>query len=248
MWMSFCWARGGGSNPYHGKATWSAARMERAVCFFPHDLQCRPHSKRVWSGPFRRESKSLMLELNRRRFSLGFAGAFLVGFVAHGSEHETRSLLAQGQAVVYFRHGATTWSGIDRLDWPRERQRLLSQEGVLQSQRIGQAFREQNLPVGEVLASPFARCRDMAEIAFGYVEERIELVGLLSDNAGRDARVAYLRERLSAPTDGRNRIIVSHRSNIAEVAQVSLSEGDGVVVHPNTDSFDVLAVLTPWEW
>lgn len=49
---------------------------------------------------------------------------------------EVRQLLADGKAVVYFRHGATTWSGIDQPDWSQERQRLLSDLGVEQSKRI----------------------------------------------------------------------------------------------------------------
>lgn len=159
-----------------------------------------------------------------------------------------RSLLARGDAVVYFRHGATTWSGVDQIDWPRSRQRLLSDLGIAQSEQIGAAFRTQGLPVGAVLASPFARCRDMAEIAFGRVEERMELLGLLSDRSGRAARIRYLRAQVSAPTKGGNRIIISHRSNIADVAGVALSEGEAVVLRPNGGSFDVLTTLSPDDW
>ncbi|MEL6596022.1 MAG: histidine phosphatase family protein [Pseudomonadota bacterium] len=163
------------------------------------------------------------------------------------------SLLARmrgGGNVVYFRHGATTWSGIDQIDWPRERQRLLSDEGIRQSQVIGAAFRASGIPVGEVLASPFARCRDMAEIAFGRVEERMELMGLLSNDAGRAERAAFLHALLvGPPTDGTNSIIVSHRSNIETVAGVRLAEGEAVVVNSNGNgAFDVEQTLMPDEW
>ena len=157
--------------------------------------------------------------------------------------------LADGGEVVYFRHAATTWSGIDRIEWPRERQRLLSERGIEDSERIGEAFRERSIPVGEVLASPFARCRDMAELAFGRVEERAELLGLLSDADGREERVRYLRERMSAPpAPGTNRVLVSHTSNVAEVAGVRLAEGEAVVVRPDGDGFEVLGTLMPDEW
>ena len=157
--------------------------------------------------------------------------------------------LADGGEVVYFRHAATTWSGIDRIEWPRERQRLLSERGIEDSRRIGDAFRARDLPVGEVLASPFARCRDMAELAFGRVEERAELLGLLSDADGREERVRYLRDRMSAsPAPGTNRILVSHTSNVAEVAGVRLAEGEAVVVRPDGDGFEVLGTLMPDEW
>jgi len=159
-----------------------------------------------------------------------------------------RDTLRAGEAVVFFRHGATTWSGIDRIDWPRSEQRLLSELGIAQSEQIGAAFRARGYPVGDVLASPFYRCRDMAEIAFGRVEERMELIGLLSDEAGRRARVAYLRDQMERAAQGGNRIIVSHRSNIAEVAGVTLGEGDAVVVRPTGSGFDILAILRPDDW
>lgn len=155
-----------------------------------------------------------------------------------------------GALAVYFRHAATTWSGVDQIEWPREQQRLLSELGVQQSEQIGAALRTLAAPVGDVLSSPFARCRDMAEIAFGRVEERNELLGLLSDSEGRDARVEFLRAQLSTPTGGKgNRIIVSHRSNIAEVASVSLDEGDAVLALPRGNrSFEIMGTLRPNDW
>ena len=56
---------------------------------------------------------------------------------------QARQMLSDGQAVVYFRHCATTWSGIDQLDWPRERQHLLSDLGIQHSEQIGAGFRVQ---------------------------------------------------------------------------------------------------------
>ena len=157
--------------------------------------------------------------------------------------------LRAGGHVIYFRHAATTWSGIDSIDWPRERQRLLSEQGIEDSRQIGVAFQAQNIPVGDVLASPFARCRDMAEIAFGRVEERFELLGLLSDDEGRAERAAYLEGLLTdAPADRSNRVIVAHRSNIQTVAGVSLEEGEAVIVRPGPDGFEILGTLMPADW
>ncbi len=100
------------------------------------------------------------------------------------------------------------------------------------------------------MASPFARCRDMAEIAFGRVDERSELLGLLSDAQGRPARVAFLLDQVSSPTNGAgNRIIVSHRSNIQNVADSSLEEGEAVLLRPlGNGRFEVLETLMPEDW
>jgi len=166
------------------------------------------------------------------------------------SPEEIFTALQQGGHVVYFRHAATTWSGVDRIEWPRERQRLLSQQGIEDSESIGAATARLSIPVGDVIASPFARCRDMAEIAFGRVEERMELLGLLSDQNGRNTRIAYLRDQMSSLTSSNgNRMIVSHRSNIQEVAGVRLEEGEAVVIEPlGNGEFRILGTLTPDDW
>jgi broad specificity phosphatase PhoE len=154
-----------------------------------------------------------------------------------------------GGHVVYFRHAATQWSGIDRIEWPRERQRLLSNEGIAQANAIGAAFRARTIPVGEIWASPFARCADHARISFGRAREDMRLIGLLSDEAGRPERVAFLRDLLTKPPEaGTNRVIVAHRSNIAAVADVTLEEGEAVVVRPDGGDFDVLGTVRPDEW
>lgn len=196
--------------------------------------------------------------VSRRGFLLGLGAVGLVASApslvsqsayAQASTADIIAELQEGGLVVYFRHGATTWSGVDRIEWPRSRQRLLSDLGEQQSEIIGQAFRDLNIQVGQVLASPFARCRDMAEIAFGRVEEEMLLIGLLSDSEGRPDRVAYLTERMNAlPAAGMNRVIVGHSSNIRTVASTSLGEGDAVVVRPNGSGFEVLGTLTPAQW
>ncbi len=187
--------------------------------------------------------------LHSRRTFFKISLAALAAPDAAFAQPGLRNALREGGHVICFRHGATTWSGIDSIEWPRERQRLLSDLGIEQSEQIGAAFRSEGFPVGEVLASPFARCRDMAEIAFGRVEERMELLGLLSDSDGRAARIAYLRVRMTTPpAAGTNRIIVSHRSNISEVAGARLAEGEAVIARPNGASFETLAQWMPKDW
>lgn len=158
--------------------------------------------------------------------------------------------LAKGDVTVYFRHGATVTGGVDRPEWPRERQRLLSEVGHAQAQAVGEAFRRHGWPVGEVLASPMARCRDMAEIAFGRVVERTELIGLLSADEGRQQRTTYSLDLLRTPAVGGNRIVVAHSSNIRASTGVSLPEGGAVLVRAKADGsgFDLLGQLSPQDW
>lgn len=195
-----------------------------------------------------------MIRLPRRFLLSGILTGFIAATLFSAAPSHAASGpvpdLENGGYVIYFRHGATTWSGVDQLDWPRHRQRLLSDEGIRQSEQVGEAFAKRGIPLGEILASPFARCADMARIAFDRVEERMELLGLLSDVNGRAERVAYLQDKvLTPPAPGKNRVIISHRSNITAVADVSLAEGEAVVLRPDGQgNFEVITTLMPDEW
>jgi len=197
--------------------------------------------------------------ITRRRFLLTLAA---LGLSTHSAlfaqsagrqSAATRQLeaLRAGGLVIYFRHPPTTWNGVDQIGWPRERQRLLSAEGQAQARTVGVAFQRHQLRVDEVLASPFARCRDMAEIAFGRVEERRELLGLLSQDAGTQQRIAYSLELLRRPVEGNKlRVIVGHSSNIRASAGVDVSEGSAVIVRPGDGAagFEVVDILELGDW
>ena len=179
----------------------------------------------------------------KRRVFLGALALFpALPALADLPDDRAQAALRRGEAVVYVRHGATTHSGVDRIEWPRERQRLLSQRGEAQARDLGLAFRRQGWPVGQVLSSPFARCHDMAMIAFGKTEDDPLLLGLLSDDQGTAERRDYSRFLVARPTSGGNRVIVGHSSNIREATGESLPEGGAVVVLPGSG---VLAVLSP---
>ncbi|KIT15164.1 histidine phosphatase family protein [Jannaschia aquimarina] len=189
----------------------------------------------------------------RRALLGGLVAAAALPFVprAARAHHSTViPALREGGHVVYFRHAATQWSGIDRIEWPRERQRLLSAEGERQARVIGEAWEELGITAGEVWASPFARCADHARISFGRATEDMRLIGLLSDDEGRRERVAFLRTLVTTrPEPGTNRVIVAHRSNIAEVAGVALEEGEAVVLTPDAaGGFTVRGTFMPDEW
>ena len=155
-----------------------------------------------------------------------------------------QEVLRRGAAVIYVRHGATTWSGVDRIEWPRERQRLLSDLGEAQARNLGESFSRQGWPVGDVLASPFARCAEMAQIAFGRVRTDPMLLGLASDDKGVAQRRAYSEQLVNMTTTGGNRVIVGHQSNIRAATGASLPEGGAVVLLPGAAGPELLATLS----
>lgn len=161
--------------------------------------------------------------------------------------------LRDGGYVIYFRHAATEAGGVNGTETLGDRgaQRNLSAEGREQSETIGGAFEELDIPVGEVFSSPYFRNTDTAELAFGRAQPADELLGLLSvegDEEERNRR--FLKDQLSAPPgEEGNTVLVSHTSNLEEVGGVTLEEGEAAVYEPLGDGeFELRARLMPGEW
>jgi phosphohistidine phosphatase SixA len=192
--------------------------------------------------------------MHRRAFVGGLSGCVLLGACGVPRSQSARGgvigALRGGGLVVYFRHGATIPSKEEDFpDWPRERQRLLSDEGIAQSRRIGRRFRELGLPVDEVRSSPFLRCLDMAGIAFGGATVDDRLISSTS-RGGPSGRVAHLRGLLSTPWPGLgNLVLISHVANITAAAGVALVEGEALVVRPlGKDGFRPLGRVAAAAW
>jgi len=158
--------------------------------------------------------------------------------------------LRAGGYVIYFRHGATDRKGTDGPDMPREEQRLLSDEGIAQSRRIGRRFRALDIPVAEVRTSQMYRCREMGEIAFGTITIDPMLLNASNDLFGSGERIDYLRGLLATPVpEGGNLVLISHRPNILRAAGLGLAEGEAAVFRPGADgTFALVARVLPEQW
>jgi phosphohistidine phosphatase SixA len=161
--------------------------------------------------------------------------------------------LRQGGYVIYFCNAATEPGGAGGPEnlGNREAQRNLSEDGRSQAAKIGEAFRELEIPVGEVLSSPYFRALDTARIALGRAEPTGELLGLRSNRSVQHPqRQADLLRLLSTPPPkGTNTVLVSHASNAEEYAGIPLDEGEAAVLKPlGDDEFEFVARITPEDW
>jgi broad specificity phosphatase PhoE len=142
--------------------------------------------------------------------------------------------LREGGYVVTFRHAATD-SGVDTTEDLSDcsRQRNLDAEGRRQSREIGRAFERLDIPVGRVLASPFCRTRDTAQLAFGRVQPTRALLSVEFFPSPEAGRRKGLRRLLRAePADGTNTVLVTHGSAILDAIGAEPEEGDAVIVEP----------------
>jgi phosphohistidine phosphatase SixA len=156
----------------------------------------------------------------------------------------------RGGVVIACRHAITDSADEDEktleYDDPST-QRRLSAEGERQAEALGKAFRDLQIPVSQVIASPMQRARRTAELAFGsaQLDSNWHTRGDYYGGPKRDHRA----EMLGRSLDGGIRVIISHIGTMHSVlpsVRGELEEGDCVVVRPRGGSqYDVIEVV-PW--
>jgi|Tabmets5t2r1_1033131.scaffolds.fasta_scaffold11248_2 phosphohistidine phosphatase SixA len=162
--------------------------------------------------------------------------------------------LRQGGQVIFIRHAATEATEDD----PRpdladpSTQRNLSDAGREQARQLGRAIGRLQIPVGTVLASPYARTRETAELAFG--RDRVRVTHDLLNEAypgTDDEELARRLGRLLAtrPPAGQNTVLVSHGFNLQGATGLSVAEGESAVFAPgDAGRSGLVARITTEEW
>lgn len=158
--------------------------------------------------------------------------------------------LRDGGMVLACRHAVTDRSRGDRrpvdYDDPST-QRVLSEAGREQARELGRVLMRLDVPIGDVLASPYSRTEETAELAFGRSVRTEALVYGDSREQRRE------RKRLLAepPVVG-NRVLMTHQGilydNLPTVERGSIREGDCVVVRPDGEAYEALVRLGPEEF
>jgi phosphohistidine phosphatase SixA len=164
-----------------------------------------------------------------------------------------RDALLRGGYVLYFRHAATDFGqNDDRMSGYEDcaQQRNLTDGGRSDARAIGAAIRRLHIPITTVLASPFCRTRETAELIFGRatVDARVRGGPARPDDP---ERYTGLRALLSTPVaSGGNVVIVSHGNPFHALAGPPyLAEGEAAVVEPlGQDEFRIVAKIRPDGW
>lgn len=168
--------------------------------------------------------------------------------------------LQQGGYNLYFRHEATDWSQYDAVeqdnDWlscDGSKIRQLSEAGRKRAKRTGEFIRSLNIPVGEVLASPYCRTMETATLlGLGDVQASNDVINLrVADYfGGRQAVIQTARKLLSRlPASGTNRVIVAHGNVAREATPVYPGEGEMVIFRPDgKNQFTFVGRIAPGQW
>jgi broad specificity phosphatase PhoE len=174
---------------------------------------------------------------SRRRFLAGTAALAVAPVLA--VEDIPWDRLREGRLVLLMRHGSTEPGLGDppgyRLDDCRT-QRNLSDAGRAEARHVGERLREARVPIAKVYTSPWCRCRETAQLAFGMAEDW-EPLSSFFDFPDREAdatrtvlkRIAgYVRH----PERG-NVVMVTHNVNIAAITKQSVGPAAIVPVRPD---------------
>jgi phosphohistidine phosphatase SixA len=167
--------------------------------------------------------------------------------------------LQSGGYIIYFRHAQTDKDYADQAGPDLDlndcsTQRTLSQAGWQQARGIGQAFRDLNVPVGDVLSSEYCRAWQTADLAFGEYRETPAL-NFLPFEEYTDAQMAQMRAAVmplltAVPARGSNTVIVGH-DDVFESATGIYPEPQGIayIVKPDGQGgFEIVANVLADEW
>ena len=114
-------------------------------------------------------------------------------------------------------------------------QRNLDESGRAQAKRIGEAFRENGIAVGDILSSPRCRCLDTARLAFGRAQAWEVLQGALNDTELRQRQLAEIKKAIAAYRGGLPLVLVTHGSVISDLTGLNIRMGELVVLRRAAD-------------
>lgn len=150
------------------------------------------------------------------------------------------TLVAGGGHVLFVRHAETTPGVGDPPGFRLEdcaTQRNLSGEGRAQARRLGEELRRRGVPVGEVLSSPWCRCRETAQLAFGRSQPWDVLANLYGRSGEAEKQVRALRPRIAAHAGKDNLVLVSHGSTALALTGTHPAMGELLVLAPQAGGF-----------
>ena len=152
--------------------------------------------------------------------------------------------------MIVFRHAFTDMTQTDRDPFvvaDCSTQRNLTESGRNQARMIGAEFSRLGIPVDAVLASPYCRTRETAQLAFGTHQAEAALQQQLSGDTASRAD-ALNRLFSSPPPAGRNTVMVTHITNLTLVGLPLHLEGDSFVLRPTGTSWSAIAFVEAAQW
>ena len=145
--------------------------------------------------------------------------------------------LQEGGKLVFLRHALAPGGGdpenFDINDCST--QRNLNSTGIEQAKRIGNFFKDNNIPVEQVFSSEWCRCKDTAKNAFQNYKTFNALNSFFSKRfeKNRDKQIKDLKAFIKKWNGKNNLIFVTHYVVISEMLNDTVSSGEIIVSDKN---------------
>lgn len=204
-------------------------------------------------------NRSFLHSILKEKVYLILTLLFTISTPIHSAELQAPQTLIEnlrhGGYVLYMRHAASNRSQTDTDTTDLSNcttQRNLSAQGREQAKAIGKAIKSYNIPIGTVTSSPYCRCVDTAQLAFGKMVKSNDLRFTISTDEAETKRLSMALQKLlsTVPANGTNSVIVAHTGNLKEAAKVwPKPEGVVHVFKPlGNKGFKHIGRIAPDQW
>ena len=154
--------------------------------------------------------------------------------------------LKEGGKLIFIRHAYAPGGGdpenFNIFDCST--QRNLDKSGQLQSLKIGNFFRENQIKIKKIYSSEWCRCKETASIAFGTFETKNFLNSFFSSKFAHNKRNQMIdfKNFLIDWDKKTNLIFVTHYVVIAEILDYPPSSGEIIISNKNLKIVDTLKI------
>ena len=159
-------------------------------------------------------------------------GLFNINTNAFSNDKILKSL-KEGKKIVFIRHAIAPGNGdpnnLDINDCST--QRNLDKNGITQSKKIGQFFKNNKIKIDKVLSSEWCRCKDTAKYAFQNFETFDALNSFYDVRfaANEAKQVKDLKNYIKNWDDDKNLVLVTHFVVISSILNTSASSGEIII-------------------
>jgi phosphohistidine phosphatase SixA len=166
--------------------------------------------------------------------------------------------LRGGGHVIVIRHGAThaDQADTDPLNISdTTKQRHLNDQGRVLAKSIGESMHKLKIPVASVQTSMFFRAMETGRLlGFGEVSTTADITEggqVVSPNENNRRTAALRKLAATAPPEGSNAILVSHKPNIMDAFGkdwFDVREGEASIFKPDGSGFKLVARVQADDW
>ena len=154
--------------------------------------------------------------------------------------------LQKGGKLIFIRHAYAPGGGDpDNFDINEcATQRNLSDAGRVQSQKIGNFFKENKIPIGIVYSSEWCRCKETAFIAFKKYETKNFLNSFFSAKFANNKKkqIIDFNKFINTWDKDQNLVFVTHYVVISEILNYAPSSGEIVISDKSLKVIDTLEI------